>query len=71
MWMEMLTPVTTSVAFPCSQCRGVPVMVTYRSFGVAVLFCRACEHAWSVDPRPHPALMAVPLSQISPRWRWE
>jgi hypothetical protein len=39
--------------------------------GLAVLFCRACEHAWSVDPRPHPAIMAVPPSALEPgRWWW-
>ena len=60
-----------SVPYPCSQCKSVPVTVTYRGSGIAVLFCRTCEHAWSVDPRRHPALMAVPLSPMPPRWQWE
>jgi hypothetical protein len=59
------------VSFPCSQCKNTKVTVTHRSFGIAVLFCRECEHAWSVDPRPHATLMAVPVSQMSRWWQWE
>ncbi len=66
----MRLPAPAVVSFPCGQCRRSPVVVTFRGFGVAVLFCRTCEHAWSMDPRPHAALMAVPLTPMPRRWWW-